>query len=83
MSVWFPAAAAPLGECVNSVHAKTMSERTESVPKMTPPEKLRQIAAIHMQARAWKRAALRAQHPDWSSEQVERRTRELFLYGTG
>jgi len=58
------------------------SEETAPFRNMTPADKLRQIAAIHMQARAWKRAAFKAQHPDWPPEKVEQRVREVFLYGT-
>jgi len=49
---------------------------------MTPPEKLSLISQFHMQARTWKKAALKAQHRDWSTEQLEHRVREIFLYGT-
>lgn len=50
--------------------------------KMRPSDKWRVITGMHMQARIWKRAALRSMHPDWSEEQVENTLRELFLYGT-
>lgn len=49
---------------------------------MSPADKLGLIAQMHMQARQWKRAALKAQHPDWSPEQVDRRVYEVFLYGS-
>ena len=51
--------------------------------RMTLADKLRLIAEIHMQARAWKRAAFKAQHPDWTPEQIDQRVKEVFLYGTG
>jgi len=50
---------------------------------MTPADKLRLIASIHMQARAWKRAAFKTQHPDWSPAEIDQRVKEVFLYGTG
>jgi len=50
---------------------------------MTPADKLSVITQMHMQAREWKRAALRAQHRDWTAEQIDHRVREIFLYGTG
>ncbi len=50
---------------------------------MSPADKLRLVASIHMQARTWKRAAFRAQRPDWTPEQIDQRVREVFLYGTG
>ena len=61
----------------------TTPEEIDALRKMTPAEKLRQVAAIHIQARQWKRAALKMQHPTWTPEQIERRLREIFLYGTG
>jgi len=59
----------------------TAKER-EIFRKMTPSDKLSLIAQLHMQAREWKKAALTAQHRDWSAEQVDNRVREIFLYGT-
>jgi len=50
---------------------------------MTPADKLRLIGSIHMQARAWKRAAFKAQHPNWTVEQLDQHVKEVFLYGTG
>lgn len=50
---------------------------------MSPADKLRLIASIHMQARKWKRAAFKAQHPEWTPEQIDRRVKEVFLYGSG
>jgi hypothetical protein len=61
----------------------TTPEEIDALRRMTSAEKLRQIAAIHIQARQWKRAALKKQHPAWTPEQTERRLREIFLYGTG
>lgn len=49
---------------------------------MAPGDKLCLIAGMHTQARAWKRAALKTQHPDWSPEQLDRRVKEVFFYGT-
>ena len=51
--------------------------------KMLHADKLQLIASIHMQARSWKRAAFKAQHPDWTEKQIDKRVREVFLYGTG
>ncbi len=50
---------------------------------MAPADKLNLVAQMHMQAREWKMAALRVQHRDWTDEQVDKRVREIFLYGTG
>jgi len=50
--------------------------------RMSPADKLALISGLHMQAREWKRAAFRAQHPDWTTEQINRRVYEVFLYGS-
>jgi len=50
---------------------------------MTPADRLNLAGTMHLQAREWKRAAFKAQHPNWSPEQIKRRVREVFLYGTG
>jgi hypothetical protein len=59
------------------------SEEIAPFRNMLPAEKLRLIASIHMQARAWKAAAFKTQHPDWSRGQIDQRVKEVFLYGTG
>ncbi len=50
---------------------------------MAPADKLHLASQLHMQARQWKKAALRVQRRDWSAEQIDQRVREVFLYGTG
>jgi len=47
---------------------------------MPPAKKLDLVAGIYWAARDLKAAGLRAQHPDWSEEQVRKKVRELFLY---
>ena len=59
------------------------SEELAPFRRMTPADKLRLIGSIHMQARAWKRAAFKAQHPNWTAEQLDQHVKEVFLYGTG
>ena len=51
--------------------------------QMKPADKLQLASDLHLQAREWKKAALRAQHRDWTEEQINRRTREIFLYESG
>ena len=51
--------------------------------RMAPADKLYLASQLHMQARQWKKAALRIQHRDWTIEQIDQRVREVFLYGTG
>lgn len=47
---------------------------------MSPARKLELAAEFNQSARALKSAALRAQHPDWSEEDIHRKVRECFLY---
>ena len=67
---------------MSSVMTITDTER-EIFRRMAPADKLNLVAQMHMQAREWKMAALRVQHRDWTDEQVDKRVREIFLYGTG
>jgi hypothetical protein len=46
---------------------------------MTPAQKLSAAMRLDHSARELKAAALRAAHPDWSSEQVDREVRNAFL----
>ena len=47
---------------------------------MTPEEKLRVALRLYYSAKELKSSALRAQHPDWSDEKIQKRVREIFLY---
>jgi len=58
----------------------TNAER-QAFRNMTPADKFHLISEMHMQAREWKRAAFKAQHSDWTDDQIDQRVREVFLYG--
>ncbi len=45
---------------------------------MTASEKVAVMHSLWRQAWLFKATGIRAQHPDWTSEQVEERVRELF-----
>lgn len=47
---------------------------------MTAEQKIRLAETLWWEARKLKAAGLRAQHPDWSEEQIEAKVREIFLY---
>jgi hypothetical protein len=47
--------------------------------KMTPEQKLAAAERLYWSARQLKEAALRAAHPDWSQERIERQVRKAFL----
>lgn len=46
--------------------------------RMTASEKVAVMHSLWHQAWLFKTAGIRAQHPDWTVEQVEERVRELF-----
>ncbi len=48
---------------------------------MTPEQKLRAAEELYRAALEIKAAALRARHPDWSEEDVQRKVRDIFLHG--
>jgi hypothetical protein len=47
---------------------------------MTPEQKLEAAMRLYWSARGLKAAALRARHPEWSEEELQRAVREIFLY---
>jgi hypothetical protein len=47
---------------------------------MTGQRRLQLAEDLYWSARRLKMAGLRAQHPDWSQEQVETETRRIFLH---
>ena len=56
------------------------SERLRILRAMTPEQKLDAAAQLIYAARELEAAALRAQHPEWSDEQIHAAVREAFLY---
>jgi hypothetical protein len=47
---------------------------------MSPAQKLRAAERLYWSARQFKAAALRAQHPDWTHEAIQKAVRQIFLY---
>ncbi len=47
---------------------------------MAPAQKLEMALRLYYSARDLKAAGLRAQHPDWTEDQIEAKVREIFLY---
>lgn len=56
------------------------SEQLRIVQAMTPAQKLRAAWRLFESARQLKAAAVRAEHPEWSDEQVRLAVRDAFLY---
>ena len=48
--------------------------------QMTPEQKLKAAERLYWSARELKATALRAQHPEWSENQVQKAVRDSFLY---
>lgn len=54
-------------------------EYIRTLRTMTPEQKLLATASLNDLARELKGAGLRAQHPEWSEEQIQTAIREMFL----
>ena len=52
--------------------------QTERIRAMTADEKVRVSHALWLEARRVMAAGVQATHPDWSSEQIAARVRELM-----
>lgn len=58
-----------------------MDDETKRILRaMTPEQRLQAASRLYHSARELKAAALRARHPDWSEEEIQRAVREAFLY---
>jgi hypothetical protein len=53
----------------------------EIICKMTPAQKFAIARELYDTAWEIKRSALRAQHPDWTEEQVHARVKRIFTTG--
>ncbi len=59
---------------------RTTPKQIEIFRAMTGQDRWRLAEQLYWSARRMKMAGLRAQHPDWTEDQVEAETRRLFLY---
>ena len=57
-------------------------EEIEIYRKMSPQKKLELIKKSYWDARRWKKAGLKAMHPEWTDAQLNEKVRELFLRGS-
>ena len=64
------------------IHTVTNMVDTENhPPEQEKPEKKLQLALdLYYSARELKAAGLKRQHPDWSTEKINQKVREIFLY---
>ncbi len=57
-----------------------MTTQHDIIAKMTPEQKLNAAWGLYLSAVELKRAALKKHFPDFSEEEINKRTREVFLY---
>ena len=65
--------------CAPRLRLAMTPEELRILRAMTPAQKLAAAEQLYWSARALKAAALRAQHPDWSEDEIRRKVREIFL----
>ena len=59
---------------------QTTPEQIEAFRRMTPERRLELAEGLYWSARGLKAAWLRAEHRDWSEEQVSREVTRIFLH---
>ena len=59
---------------------KSSPEQIEVFRAMTGEQRLRLAEQLYWTARKLKLAGLRAQHPDWTEEQLNAEVRRIFLH---
>ena len=60
--------------------AAMRTEMQQILQAMSPAQKLRAAERLYHSARQLKAAALRAEHPDWTSEAIRQAVRHIFLH---
>ena len=55
-------------------------EYRATLQRLSGAQKLSTAFALYWEARRLKAARLRSEHPDWTEEQVEERTKEIFMH---
>ncbi|MGB5748613.1 MAG: hypothetical protein WBM69_16650 [Desulfobacterales bacterium] len=55
-------------------------EQKKAYQAMTPEKKLKIALDLYYSAKAIKAAGLTEQHPEWSTEKINQKVREIFLY---
>ena len=55
-------------------------EQVAALKRMTPADKLETVSRFYWSARTLKRAGLRSLNPSLSSEELDKKVRELFLH---
>jgi hypothetical protein len=55
-------------------------EQKKSYQTMTPEKKLKIALDLYHAAKEFKAAGLKQQHPYWSTEKINQKVREIFMY---
>jgi hypothetical protein len=55
-------------------------EQKRIYQSMTPEQRLKIALDLYDSARELKAGSLKARHPDWTEEQIQKTVREIFLY---
>jgi hypothetical protein len=55
-------------------------EQKKAYQAMTPEQKLQLALDLYYSARALKAAGLKSKHPEWSTEEISQKVREIFMY---
>ena len=69
-----------LNSSLSSMASDLTPEYLATLRRMTGQEKLRSAFNLYWSARKMKAAGLRAQHPDWAEEQIQKKVKEIFLH---
>ena len=57
-----------------------MTTQHDIIARMTPEQKLKAAWGLYVSAFELKRAALRKQYPDLTEADIDKKTREAFMY---
>jgi len=55
-------------------------EQKKAYQAMTPEQKVKLALGLYFSAREFKAAGLKKRHPEWSTEKINQKVREIFLY---
>ena len=56
------------------------AEQKKIYQAMTPEKKLQIALDLYYSAKKLKAAGIKLKHPDWSTEEISQKVREIFMY---
>jgi len=66
---------------INSHSSQALEIQNQIIRKMTPGQRLAIAQELYETAWEIKKSALRALHPEWTEEEIFKRTRRIFVTG--